>query len=1093
MTIIGTLKGQRTTDPFIGPRPFQRSDQKLFYGRDSETDEIVSLIFAHALVLVYAQSGVGKTSIFNAKILPVLEEHGFEILPTARVKMTSNYSDGSSFEDSEASQLKFGSIQMLNAMLSMMPSLDPNLLATESLKQFLDRYFPVKEDTRGKRIPQILIFDQFEELFSIPTKAYRKQQGAFFQQIVDALDRNPVLRIAFLMREEYLGPLGSFTDSLPDRLRYRFRLERLTREDAFLAVRRPIQEISLYEKELEKDIHDIISNLEDSGQFVEPIHLQVVCRRWWQRRSSTKHDIQARNLEEDFADVDKALEEFYTNAVQEASRQTGISEKAIRTWCANQLITPSETRGIAYQSEDLTAGMSNKVIEILSKEYLIRPELRSGGVFYELTHDRMIKPIMNSYREMIDREWKKKMGRMKIAIPPLVVTIIAVATIISFYPTLFPPVEELDTLGPGPIDIEANPITHKVYSINSGNNTVSVIELNEDSFKIKAIHNIQMNQTIGLLSVDKVSNRAYVVAAQSGKYNMFVIDGSENKVMGNPIPIPSIPFSIYVTDNKAYLGYSNYIDSGVSVFDVEDVDNPRSLKNISINREPNQIYFDQKNNKIYVSGEKYHLDNFVPTAVNITDESNDISYNLSRLRSFGVSIIPGNNVTNVRDIELNGHVASDKMSVDSDSKMIYFTNSSGSALSVMDETTGNVTSIELDEDPFGLTVDPKNDNLYVLTSDGSVSIVNATAKEEIANINVDENLIDLSIDPDRKTLYVADFDSNMIYPIDVESKTKELAISGPEPNMINLEEKPIDIAVNEETDEIYILDSGTVSVIDGEKEDKGVMDQIKVDDNSKLITLNPRMNIIAVADTNWEEDSEFTISLINGTTGAQTAEIPIDTLPMSIAFNNKTNTLKVGGANFSPGNVTYKLHVIKVVDEKTYDKTDVILPMEPNYIAADSKRNLDYILGNGDKIHVMNGTTNSEIAVINVMGAKRGDEIAINTNTNMLYVSNSGNNTISVINGTSRNVTHDISIGNLIPADVDVNSNANRVFVTVKDYGVNFESDRLIVIDGKTEKVVGGEPIRLNGTSGALAVNQITNETLVLTTYPYGVSVLVAN
>src|SRR3712207_9365124 len=75
------------SNPFIGPRPFSQDTQhqRLFFGRDRETDEIASLIFTHQLVLVYAQSGTGKTSIFNAKVIPRLKENGFDVLPVARV------------------------------------------------------------------------------------------------------------------------------------------------------------------------------------------------------------------------------------------------------------------------------------------------------------------------------------------------------------------------------------------------------------------------------------------------------------------------------------------------------------------------------------------------------------------------------------------------------------------------------------------------------------------------------------------------------------------------------------------------------------------------------------------------------------------------------------------------------------------------------------------------------------------------------------------------------------------------------------------------------------------------------------------------
>ncbi|MGG7380169.1 hypothetical protein ACQ7B2_15895, partial [Escherichia coli] len=76
-----------------------------------------------------------------------------------------------------------------------------------SLTQFLQDYFPFKKDKRGRNKPQIIVFDQFEEIFIAPTKDYHDQQKRFFEQIVEALANNPVLRVVFVMREEYIAQL----------------------------------------------------------------------------------------------------------------------------------------------------------------------------------------------------------------------------------------------------------------------------------------------------------------------------------------------------------------------------------------------------------------------------------------------------------------------------------------------------------------------------------------------------------------------------------------------------------------------------------------------------------------------------------------------------------------------------------------------------------------------------------------------------------------------------------------------------------------------------------------------------------------------
>ena len=66
---------------------FEPQDREVFFGRDGETLDLVALVVAYRLVLLYAASGAGKTSLLNAGLVPALEqEEGFEVLPPARIR-----------------------------------------------------------------------------------------------------------------------------------------------------------------------------------------------------------------------------------------------------------------------------------------------------------------------------------------------------------------------------------------------------------------------------------------------------------------------------------------------------------------------------------------------------------------------------------------------------------------------------------------------------------------------------------------------------------------------------------------------------------------------------------------------------------------------------------------------------------------------------------------------------------------------------------------------------------------------------------------------------------------------------------------------
>ena len=333
-----------TTNPYIGPRPFERKNQKLFFGRDFESDEIVSLIFSHQLLLVYAQSGAGKTSIFNGQIIPQLENNGFNVLPTARIRLTSELAANHSDSKNDIKSSDIANIYVYNTLQSLDPKAKSESLLIKSLSQFLKERFPVKTDDRGNPKPQILIFDQFEELFNLfVDDSWHENQKSFFRQITDALDSNPSLRCVFVIREDYVARLDPFKEILPEKLRARFRLERLSQTAALAAIKGPLKVSGVRPDEFDDEIRKIIDDLlkirvesfgkgtrktlEINGNFVEPIQLQVVCQKWWTERVSTNNFSGESKIGLEYStNVDKALEDFYDLAIRAAANSSARSE-----------------------------------------------------------------------------------------------------------------------------------------------------------------------------------------------------------------------------------------------------------------------------------------------------------------------------------------------------------------------------------------------------------------------------------------------------------------------------------------------------------------------------------------------------------------------------------------------------------------------------------------------------------------------------------------------------------------------------------------------------------------------------------------------
>src|SRR3712207_3088618 len=72
-TTMNTLEQNRR---YPGPRPFAYGDRYVFKGRDTEVTELLENLRQYTYLLLYARSGIGKSSLIEAGLLPRLNELG---------------------------------------------------------------------------------------------------------------------------------------------------------------------------------------------------------------------------------------------------------------------------------------------------------------------------------------------------------------------------------------------------------------------------------------------------------------------------------------------------------------------------------------------------------------------------------------------------------------------------------------------------------------------------------------------------------------------------------------------------------------------------------------------------------------------------------------------------------------------------------------------------------------------------------------------------------------------------------------------------------------------------------------------------------
>ncbi len=393
-------------NPYVGPRAYQAGER--LYGRTRELAELRNLLIAKRLVLFYAPSGAGKSSLIQAALVPELVRRRFRVRPVVRV--------GTVLPAGVPAQTNRYTLSVLLALEGDRPAAAQRSaaeLAPLSLATYLDRR--TQEDGSAD---DVLIFDQFEEVLTLdPTDTAAKQ--AFFAGLADALQDRRRWAL-FTLREDYLAGLDPYRALLPHRLATVFRLDLLGPAAAQQAVQEPAQAAGVdftaaAAAQLVSDLRRVQvqqpdgSSAEQPGPWVEPVQLQVVCRGVWASLAPRATVITPADLTGVGA-VDTALARYYATQVAAVATAT-VAERRIRDWCEGQLITPSGIRGQVLRNRDTSGGLANAAVQGLVAAHLVRAEERRNAIWYELAHDRLIGPVRADnarWREATLQPWQRQ-------------------------------------------------------------------------------------------------------------------------------------------------------------------------------------------------------------------------------------------------------------------------------------------------------------------------------------------------------------------------------------------------------------------------------------------------------------------------------------------------------------------------------------------------------------------------------------------------------------------------------------------------------------------------------------------------------------
>ena len=383
--------------PWPGLASYTLSNNNFFLGRTQEISDLEKKIISESLICLYGPSGVGKTSLLQAGVSEKISAKGFFSVFIRLNHHNQNYIH-------QTIQTVYDTIKLNNIELEELS--DSVFDDDESLWEFFHRN--VFWDSRNRLIKPLLIFDQFEEIFTLTdfgsnAKDLIRELGELAENVVPEKvqyylrESNQKLKINYessdyrlilSIREDFLGQLEMATECIPAFRRNRFPIKALNGFQALEIINKPGE--GIIEDNVDIAILDSISPLKKKGnieinlshRIVEPALLSLFCSELNEQRiTENKEKI---TIGQVICNSGNIINNFYFKCINSVSEDTA-------KYLEDKLLTESGYRNPVALEDMLIALVPREDIDILINQRLIRIEERNNILWVEFSHDILAK------------------------------------------------------------------------------------------------------------------------------------------------------------------------------------------------------------------------------------------------------------------------------------------------------------------------------------------------------------------------------------------------------------------------------------------------------------------------------------------------------------------------------------------------------------------------------------------------------------------------------------------------------------------------------------------------------------------------------